>query len=258
MQLSSGDRTYLDGVDIDTPAFHDLLRQSRQPITTSAPSPASFLSAFEKASSRGGSVLCITVSARFSASIDSARAAMRELQERRPEVRVEVMDSGSAAGGEGLVALEAWRAARRGCDLSVVTEAANLVADRTRLLASVDTLHYLWKGGRVPAIAHAGTSLLQLKPTFELRRGKVTSLARPRTRRRAIRKLIELMHERVTPGKVHAAVMHGDAAEDAETLKDMIASEFDCASLYVAEFTPVMGAHIGPGLLGVAFFVSPD
>ena len=131
---------------------------------------------------------------------------------------------------------------------------AKAISEKVRLLAFVDTLYYLWKGGRVPRLAHAGTSLLKLKPVFELAQGEANSLARPRTTRRAIERLVELMHDRVSSEAVHATVMHADAANAAEELRVRVESEFDCAELFVSEFTPVMGAHIGPGLVGVAFW----
>ena len=103
-------------------------------------------------------------------------------------------------------------------------------------------------------IAHAGTSLLKIKPVFELHRGEIQSIARPRTRRRATDRLLSLMTERTASGVVHASVMQADAPDDAEALRERIASEFDCKELFVSEFTPVMGAHIGPGMMGVAFW----
>ena len=118
----------------------------------------------------------------------------------------------------------------------------------------MDTLYYLWKGGRVPGIAHAGASLLKLKPIFELSQSEVRSIAKPRTAHRAREKMIELMAERVADSTVHAIVMHVAAFEDAEQLRRSVGERFECSELFVSEFTPVMGAHIGPGMVGVAFW----
>ncbi len=255
MRLTFGDRTYDDGEELSPAEFYRMLRDSSDLPTTSAPSPAAFLKAFTHASREVEAVLCLTVASRFSASSDSAVSAAREAGTATPGLEVIVLDSGTAAGGEGLVALEAWRAAGDGQDLEQVKAAAEAVIARVRLLAFVDTLHYLWKGGRVPGIAHAGASLLRLKPMFELAEGEVTSVARPRTTRNAVKKLKELMGDRVAADRpVHAAVLHADAAAPAEELHSWIESEFECEELYVSEFSPVMGAHIGPGLVGVAFW----
>lgn len=254
MTLNIAGATYLDGRDLSPSKFYRMLRSSPTPPSTSSPSPASFLDAFRQAAERSQSALCLTVASRFSASLDSAVTAAREAKEALPDLKVSVIDSQSAAGGEGLIALEAWRAAAAGGGLDEVTAAAQQAIERVRLLAFLDTLYYLWKGGRVPAIAHAGASLLRLKPLFELRKGQVQTVARPRTHRRAMRRLLELMLDRVGAGPVHATVMHADAPEAAEELRQRVAAQFQCEELFVSEFTPVMGAHTGPGLVGVAFW----
>ena len=254
MRLTFGERTYADGEDLSTTQFYRMLRKSDDMPATSSPSPAAFLKGFRDASPSAQSVLCLTVASRFSSSFDSATRAAQEAGTALPGLEVTVLDSGTAAGGEGLVAMEAWRAAGDGLGLQEVKAAAEAVIRRVRLLAFVDTLRYLWKGGRVPGIAHAGASLLRLKPMFELADGEITSVARPRTTRNAVRKLKELLRLRIADGPVHAAILHADADGLAEELREWVQSDFECADTYVSEFTPVMGAHIGPGLVGVAFW----
>ncbi len=254
MRLNISGATYEDGKDLSASEFYAMLRRSPGAATTSSPTPAAFLEAFESAAEQSDSILCIVVAAQFSATADAARAAIGEFQEGHPEHQVAVMDSQSAAGGQGLIATEALRRAESGASLASITESAEQVRDRVRLLASVDTLFYLWKGGRVPRLAHAGASLLRLKPTFELYQAEIATVARPRTAKRALSKLVELMADRVAGLKVHANVMHAASEEAAAELHERVLREFDCAETYVSEFSPVMGAHIGPGLLGVAFW----
>ena len=254
MGVSFGESTYRDGRDLSPTDFYRLLRESPTLPTTSAPSPASFLEAFQQAAEEARSVLCLTVASHFSASFDSAKTAAREAKETLPDLEVSVLETQSAAGGEGLIALEAWRVARLGKGLEEVSSAAQRVIARVRVLAFVDTLYYLWKGGRVPRIAHEGASLLRIKPLFELIQGEVRTVARPRTHRRAVRRLLDLMRQRVGSDRIHATVMHADAADAAEELRQQVEEEFSCQELFTSEFTPVMGAHIGPGLLGIAFW----
>ena len=254
MQLAVGDETYLDGRDLKPTAFYRMLRDMTDLPKTSAPSPASFLETFRSAAKGAAAIFCLTVSSRFSSSHDSARTAVREAEGAVQHTEIAVVDSGSAAGGEGLIALEAWRAAQRGESLDGVVAAAEAVIPKVSILAYVDTLHYLWKGGRVQRLAYAGTSLLRIKPVFELSQGEVRNVARPRTGRRAAERLVELMRRRVGSGRLHATVMHADVEEAAEALQQRIGAEFPCDELYVSEFSPVMGAHTGPGLLGVAFW----
>ena len=254
MRLTIGGRTYEDGKDISTAEFYNLLQRHPGTATTSAPSPAAFLEAFERAAQRSGPILCIVVAEQFSSTIDSARSASREFSGQHPDHEVHVMDSRSAAGGQGLIALEALRLSQAGEPLSEIVDATARIADRVRLLAFVDTLYYLWKGGRVPGIAHAGARLLRIKPTFELHRAEIGTVAKPRTTRRALDRLIRLMADRVEGRPISACVMHAAAEENALWLHERITREFDCRESYVTEFTPVMGAHIGPGMVGVAFW----
>ena len=255
MRLVLEGRTYSDGEDLTPSDFYRMLRASSDITTTSAPSPAAFLEGFHRASEHADAILCLTVAARFSASFDSAMSAAREAINTMPNIEVTVLDSGTAAGGEGLVALEAWRAAGDGQNLAQVKAAAEYVISRVRLLAFVDTLRHLWKGGRVPGIAHAGASLLRIKPMFELAGGEIIAVARPRTTRNAVKRLERLMTEHLeNSGPVHVAVLHADAAIAAGELRVWIESQFECEELYISEFSPVMGAHIGPGLVGVSFW----
>jgi DegV family protein with EDD domain len=254
MQLVIGSRTYLDGKEMSPTEFYRLQRGLSQPATTAAPTPLSYASAFKAAALRSSSILCLCVARRYSAAHDSALLAVRRTQESLPDVQIAALDSGSAAGGEGLIALEALRAANQGLDLTEVVKAAREVAEKVSLVAFLDTLYYVWKGGRVPRLAYAGASLLGLKPMFELASGEVQAIGRPRTRARAMRRLLDAMRKRVSDRPVYAGVMHGDCPEDAEKLRKAVELEFDCLGLFVSEFTPVMGAHTGPGLLGLAFW----
>ncbi len=243
-----------DGIDLTATEFYRRLRSLNEPPTTSGPSPQGFLDTFEELAGRFTSVLCITVSPAFSSTYAAAKVAIETASESLPGLKIALMDSRSAAGGEGLVVIAAQQAAESGASLPEVREAAEHVARRVSLLAYLDTLYYVWKGGRVPMIAYAGSALLGLKPVLEMADGRVRNVARPRTRRRASERLLRLMGDRVGSAPVHASVMHGDALDEAEEMRREIERRFDCRDIYVTEFSPVMGAHTGSGLLGAAFW----
>jgi DegV family protein with EDD domain len=172
-----------------------------------------------------------------------------------PEVNIEVLDCTTAAAGQGLVALAAAEAAKTGKSLMEVKGAAEQVMDRVNLFATLDTLHYLAKSGRVPQAAALVNSILQIKPIFTLNHASAHTVALPRTINSAMKRILKLMEQNVVPGKaLHATVMHADAIDNAIVLRNRIASQFDCTELFITEFTPVMGVHTGPGLLGVAFY----
>ncbi len=256
MRLIFGERDYLDGRDLTTTQFYGLLRQADVLPTTSAPSPDSYLTAFREAAQEADSIVCLTVSSSFGGSYNAAQAAVVEAEGALPGLPVTLADSGSAAGGEALVATEAIRTIEDGGSHEEVVARIRAVVPKVTLFAFVDTLFYLWKGGRVPRLAHAGASLLQVKPLLEMSSGEIRTVGRPRTRRRATRRLIEATAARAACGRpVHLSVIHADAEQDANDLLEDLRDELNCAESFVSEFSPVMGAHTGPGLLGVASWV---
>lgn len=258
MLLRVGDETFRDGADISPAEFYEMMRRdSRAEFGTSAPTPGAFLDAFRAAADVAGSIACIAVSDRFSSTIKSAQIALKQFKSERGGFDVRLVDSRSAAGGEGLVAWEALKAARGGASAAEVEARAIAVRERVSLLACVDTLRYLRRGGRVSALASAAASILDVKPIFELRHSEVAAVARPRTGARAVSRMVRLMSERVGESRRvrGAAIMRASASDErAAALRAAVESEFACDELFEAEFTPVMGAHIGPGVVGVAFW----
>ena len=257
MRLHVGEATYRDGEDISSAEFYRVQQRHAGRTTTSAPTPGDFLDAFKSVSETASSALCVTVSDVFSSTRTSAETARAQMALVRPEFEIRVVDSHSAAGGQGLVAWEALKAAACG-GIEKVESVALAVRERVHLLAYVDTLFYLWKGGRVPAIAHMGVSILKLKPLFELRMSEVIRLGRPRTTEQAMLRMADLMAERVGGSRVHAIVMHAAAEGQALEMESVVRDRFECSELFVSEFTPAMGAHIGPGMVGVAFWAEPE
>ena len=253
MQLSIDGTTYLDGVDISPSEFYNLLPKCENLPVTSAPSPASFIEAFTEAAASAESVLCLTVLSTISATYNVALASAEMAQQSLPETRIEVVDTRSAAASEGLVVLAAARAAAGGADLNEVKAAAHGVASGVELVAFLDTLHYVWKGGRIPGIAAFAGSVLKLKPLLELRDGEVRPLDRPRTRQKAVERLMTLVRQRMGDAPFRANVMHAIAPDGAVILKQRLLSEFNCVEALVSETTPVIGSHTGPGLMGIAF-----
>lgn len=256
MEFIHEGRTYRDGVDITAGEFYGLLAKSKRLPTTSAPSPDSYLRAFKRAAEKSSHILTITPATRFTHAFESAKAAAEMSREKTPAVTVEVLDCGTAAGAQGLIVLAAARAALEDGNPSGPLQAARDLMPRVGLIAFIDTLNYLAKGGRVPHAVAWANSLLRIKPIFELLpsgRG-ATPLDRVRVRPKAIDRLVQILRQRSQGNPVHVIIMHTNVLAEAEELKERISSEFNCAEIYVTDFTPVMGLHTGPGLLGLAFY----
>ena len=249
------DKVYQDGIDISPNQFYALLRRAKKLPTTSGSLPAPYLEAYRKASSRATSILCLTLPSKLSGMFNSARLAKQMAWEALPNVAIEVLDCSTAAAGQGLVALAVAGAAASGKNLTEVVATAESVMQRVSLFATLDTLRYLVKGGRVPKAAALASSLLQIKPIFTVNSGDAFPVVNARTTPGAIKRIVKLMAEKVVKGQpLHVAVMHADAMDKAILLRDCISSQFNCADLFITEFTPVMGVHTGPGVIGVAFY----
>ena len=255
MEFIHEGKVYRDGVDMSPSDFYKLLAKSGKLPTTSAPSPGTYFETLKKVARRAKTILIIAPSAKFSHAFDSARTAA-EMGKEKLQTMVEVLDSGTAAGAQGFIVLAAARAASLGENLAHVLEAARRLMPLVHVVAFIDTLRFLAKCGRVPHVAAWASHLLKIKPVFELlpMSGGATPLNKVRTRARAIKRLTEILRERTDRKPMHAIVLHSNAMEEAEHLKEYIAARFNCIEIYVRDFTPVMGVHTGPGLLGVAFY----
>jgi DegV family protein with EDD domain len=257
LNLVFEDRSYPDGLESNG-NFYQALKTARRPPTTTSASPGTYLEAFKRTAAKAPSILCVTVSSRFSGTYSAATHAAHMLAEERPDVAVEVIDSGSATMAEGFVVLEAARAAAAGEDLAGVVKRAKDVIPRVGIVAVIDTLEYLARSGRVPRIAAWASSLLSVKPIIELRDQDVHLVTRTRTRQRAIAQLVPILEQRGLRGeRLHLCVQHTNALEDAERLAGEVVDRLQPAEMALSEFTLVMGAHTGPGLLGIAYYLEP-
>jgi DegV family protein with EDD domain len=254
MEVTIDGRTYADGPDGSASDFYDLLRNAARLPTTSAPKPAAWLDVMKLGAARGDSVLCVTLAGNLSASYDAALVAAELAATDLPGVKVEVFDTRAAAGSQALIALEAARHAAAGASHEQVKASAAAVTGKVRLVAFLDTLEYIWRGGRVPKIAFWATQLLNIKPVMEYSTGRVGVVARPRTRRHAFNRLMEEARRDLGGKRAHINVMHAAAEDEARGLMERMRAEFNCAELFLTQFHPFMGAHTGPGLAGVAYW----
>ncbi len=239
-----------DGVDITAGEVYRLLRERKHLPTTSAPSIGDFLRVYAAAAQEGTGIVSIHISPQLSAIYNVAQTASQLVD----EVPIRIINCHSAAMGQGFVVLEAARAAASGADLEAVVARAQEVASKVTVLATIGTLEYLHRGGRIGGAATLLGTVLQIKPVLYVADGHVDVFAKPRTLSRALRVMLEQIAERVDGDQLHVAILHADVPEQAEALRQQLAEQFNCAELYVTELTPVMGAHTGPGVLGVAFF----
>jgi DegV family protein with EDD domain len=255
--ISFQGKIYRDWVDITPSQAYQLFLKDPESFKTAGASPGIFLEAYREASKQAKNILCITLSAKLSGAYDAAKQAIDEVKKELPQLYVEVVDSKTVTASEGLVALAGARVAEAGKSLAEVVTAAEEMRERVIFLALVDTIRHVYRTGRIPKIAAVAGSMLSIKPILAISpktSGVVHFIGAVRSRERGIDKMLKIMRSRVGQRPVHVAVMHAYAPDEAEKLKERVSSEFNCAELWVTEFSPVMGYATGTGTLGLAFY----
>ena len=251
-------RVYKDGVDITPTEVYRLLSANKINPTTSSPTPGDFIQVYRDLSKSVEGIVCITICSDISMMFDSATKAKLMAEEEKLPVSINLVDSRTAGGAQGFVALAAARAAASGKDLAEVTRTAELMIPRVNMIAVLDTLYYLARAGRIPKIAAWAGSMLKINPILTFAHDRIGMLERARTKPRGVNRLVEIMQERTGGKPVHVNVMHANVADEAATLKERIESEFRCTELFVTDFAPTMGVQAGPGTLALAFYSEED
>jgi DegV family protein with EDD domain len=235
----------------DFGAFYERLRASESGATTSQPSIGDFISVYEPLLQAGREVVSIHISAGISGTFEAAgQARERLIEEGKGGERIRVLDSRSAAGGMGLCALGASTAAAEGADAEAAVAQAEEVRSTLKMWFAIDTLEYLRRGGRIGGARAWIGSALKIKPILTLEE-EITPVERVRTRARSVERLRDYARQRHESGYDGWVVQHIQDDETASALIDDCREIFGCEPVFVSEIGAVLGAHVGPGLLGV-------
>ena len=231
--------------------FYERLRASEGGATTSQPSIGDFLSVYEPLLDAGREIVSIHISAGISGTFEAADQARDRLtEEGKGGDRIHVFDSRSAAGGMGLCVLAAAAAAAAGGDPEAVLARAEQARQELKMWFAIDTLEYLRRGGRIGGARAWIGSALKIKPILTLEE-EITPVERVRTRARSIERLRDYARKRHEDGFDAWVVQHIQDFETADALVDDAREIFGCEPAFVSEIGAVLGAHVGPGLLGI-------
>jgi DegV family protein with EDD domain len=232
----------------DLDAFYARLSASSQLPATSQPSVGDFLACFEPLVSAGRDVVSIHLASGLSGTCQSAREAAAIVAQDGHPGRVEVVDSQTGAGGLGCLVLAAARVAEQGEGLDVVVETIARARARLDIWFCLDTLEYLHRGGRIGAARAMVGTALRIKPILTFG-SEIAPVGRVRTRRRAVERMVAYLHELHDRGATEWIVQHAQAPQDAEHLVAEGSAIFGAAPLFCTEVGPVLGAHLGSGIL---------
>jgi DegV family protein with EDD domain len=243
--------SFLDGVDIDCETFYRRLRESKSLPSSTQPTVEEFKDFYVRLGDICCGVVCVLASSEISGTVDSALAAREQI----PDVPVVVVDSHFSAMGQGLIAIQAARAAASGKPIEEVAKIAEQVRNKTELLFVVDTLEYLHKGGRIGGAKRLLGTALNIKPILHFEKGVIQPLSQTRTKKKGVLELLDITEERLRDRPMaEAAVVHVDCYEEGQILVKQVAERFNPPIIHISDVSPVVGTHVGPGGLGLAFY----
>jgi DegV family protein with EDD domain len=233
---------------VDLDAFYTRLRDSPQLPTTSQPSVGDFVACFEPLVRAGRDVVSIHIASGLSGTCDSAREAARAMAEAGHAGRIEVVDAQTGAGGLGCLVLVAARAAEQGEGIDAVVEEIRRARASLDIWFCLDTLEYLRRGGRIGAAQALVGSALKIKPILTFGT-EIAPVGRVRTQRRAFEQMVTYLRQLHDRGATEWIVQHAQAHDGAERLVAEGTEIFGSAPLFCTEVGPVLGAHLGSGML---------
>ena len=249
LKIAFGTEVYNEGTDITNDEFYQQLAKASVLPTTSQPSVSDFVQVYTELTQQGYPIFSIHISGKLSGTIKSALTA----RDTFPEAQIEVVDWLSM--GMGLLVLAAARAAEEGQGLLQIKAIIKRITAFISIFAMLDTLKYLWKGGRIGGARALLGSLLSIKPIVAFENAEIKPLARVRSRAKGVEYMLKLMGKRVGMStSIHGGVIHSRAVEEALALEREVQDRFNCVELDLIELGPIFGTHTGPGVLGLAFY----
>jgi DegV family protein with EDD domain len=253
--IHRGKETLRDLVDVQREEFFRWLATAKELPKTANPGPGDYLEGFKELARRTQEIVSIHMTSIGSGAYQAAVMAKEMAGEARPDVRIEVIDTRNVSLCHGWMVIEAARAALAGKSLDEIVQLVRAMIPITRMIQTADTLRYLYLGGRIGKAQHLVGSLLNIRPLIGMEDGVIVPLGQARGRVGAYRKIVEMMEKDVGPrGRVKVAFVHAAALEEVEKLRAMVEERLTCVEVLMAELSPALGVHTGPGTAGVCYF----
>ncbi|QHE51427.1 DegV family protein [Pontibacillus sp. HMF3514] len=247
------DQDYLDAVDIQSKDVYDAMRNGKAPKTSQV-SPHTFKDLFEEYAKKGQPCLYLALSSELSGTYQTAKMMQQEVLEEYPDFQLEVIDTHCASLGYGLVVRRVAQLAQESADMETLLKKAESHMNHMEHIFTVDDLEYLKRGGRVSAAAAFVGTMLKIKPLLHVENGQLIPLEKIRGQKKVLKRMLELMNERGEDlGNQPIAISHGDDAERAEQLAEMIREEHGTKEIIIHQIGSAIGAHAGPGTIALFF-----
>ena len=253
--LHKGQEPLRDLVDVKREEFFRWLATAKELPKTANPSAGDFLEAYKSLAERVGEIVSIHMTSAGSGAYQSAMMAKEMAGEAWPDLRIEVVDTRNVSLCHGWMVIEAARAALAGRSLDEIVQSVKDMIPITKMIQTADTLRYLYMGGRIGKAQHLFGSLLNIKPLIGMEDGVIVPLGQARSRLGAYRRIAEMMERDIGHlGRVKVAFVHAAALEEVQKLRAMVEERLTCVEVLMAELSPALGVHTGPGTAGVCYF----
>jgi DegV family protein with EDD domain len=244
-------KTYRDGIDLTSAEFYPRLDRAARLPSTSQPPLQEFLDLFEDLDASYDGIVAPLISSGISGTVSTALSAAAEFT----KIPVNIVDTHATAGGLALIVLATARCAEQGGSLEETVKVARDISNGLHTFFMVDTLKFLHMGGRIGGAQRFLGSALSIKPILCLdKAGKIDALESVRTRQKAMRRLAELLVDRAAGRAVHLSVYHANVPDQAGEFLNELSAQMNCVEALLFELSPVIGAHVGSGTIGVSIY----
>ncbi len=254
--IHRGQEVLRDLVSIQRDEFLRWLPTAKVLPTTASPGPGDYLKVYEELEKIGArEIVSIHMTSKGSGAYQAASVAQSMAQESLPGLRIEVIDTQNVSLCQGWMVIEAARAALAGASFEEVVNTVRRLIPITRMVQTADTLKYLYMGGRIGKAQHMVGTLLNIKPLISMVDGVIVPLGQARSRSRAYQMMADFVESAVgAKGKIKIAYVHAGALPEVEKIKALIEERFTCIESFIAELSPALAVHTGPGTAGLCFY----
>ena len=246
-----GEKSYLQGVELDNEGFYSLVDETKRIPKTSQPSPHQFVEFYRKVAEKGDTILSIHITAKLSGTYASAIAAAEEIKD---EFNVIPIDLASGSLGIGLMCREARKMEQAGKSIDEIVQYIEDIKYRVRVILTLDTLEYAKMSGRVKTLQAALASVLNVKPIAVLRDGDLNMTEKVRTRKASIERVIEMAREEYGAKPVYLAIVHARDLKSGEGLLEQAKDSFNYQEIMIGELSISIAANLGPGTIGLIVY----
>ena len=253
--IHRGSEVLKDLVTIQREEFLNWLPTATTLPTTACPGPGDYLKKFSEIVSDGAkNIISIHMTSRGSGAFEAATVAKNLIQDENPDIRIEIVDTQSVSLCQGWMAIESARSAIRGANLDEILARIKRMIPVTQMIQTADTLKYLQMGGRIGMAKRLVGSMLNIKPLIGMKDGQIIALGQARSRLNAYRAMGDFVAEKIGNGKAKIAYVHAGALDEIEKLKTTIENKVNVTESFIAELSPALAVHTGPGTAGLCFY----